>query len=217
MSLDRQTEILANYLPDGRAFGGKRIAGSVSRLLLEGLAQERLRSSNLVTEFRDEILPDETTLFIEEWESAVGIPDDCFLTTTGTIVERRRNVLAKLVSLGVQTAADFVALAALFGITAVVKGGSVHGVFPYEFPMIFFPDARTAFHTIIVNFTGSFSNVFPYTFPITFPDIDLVEPPLNTFPYTFPITFQSQELALVECLFRKVKPAHVDVLFVNLP
>ncbi len=196
MSLERQSEILANYLPEGRAFGGKRVAGSVSRLLLEGLAQEMLRSTDLVTEFRDEILPDETTLFIEEWESAVGIPDSCFLTTSGTITERRRNVLAKLVSLGVQTAPDFVALAALFGITAVIKGGSVHGVFPYEFPMIFFPDARTAFHTIVV---------------------DLTEPPPNTFPYTFPITFQSQELGLVECLFRKAKPAHVDVLFIDLP
>jgi uncharacterized protein YmfQ (DUF2313 family) len=196
VSQDRQTEILANYLPEGRAFGGKRVADSVSRLLLEGIAQEMLRSTDLVTEFRDEILPDETTLFIEEWESAVGIPDDCFLTTSGTIAERRRNILAKLVSLGVQTAADFVALAALFGITATVKGGSVHGVFPYEFPIIFFPDARTAFHTIVV---------------------DLAEPPLNVFPYTFPITFQSQELALVECLFRKVKPAHVDILFIDLP
>lgn len=194
MSLERQSEILANYLPGGRAFGGKRVAGSVSRLLLEGLAQEMLRSTDLVTEFRDEILPDETTLFIEEWESAVGIPDCCFLTTSGTIAERRRNVLAKLVSLGVQTAPDFVALAALFGITATVDGGSAHGVFPYTFPIIFFPDARTAFHTIVVN---------------------LSEPPLNVFPYTFPITFQSQELALVECLFKKAKPAHVDILFTD--
>jgi len=194
VSLERQSEILANYFPEGRAFGGKRVAGSVSRLLLEGLAQEMLRSTDLVTEFRDEILPDETTLFIEEWESAVGIPDDCFLTTSGTITERRRNVLAKLVSLGVQTAPDFIALAALFGITAVLKGGSVHGVFPYEFPMIFFPDPRAAFHTILV---------------------DLSEPPLNVFPYTFPITFQSQELALVECLFKKVKPAHVDIIFME--
>ncbi len=195
MSLDSQTEILASYLPEGRAFGGKRVAGSVSRLLLEGLAQEMLRSTDFLAEFRDEILPDETTLFIEEWESAVGIPDSCFLTTSGTIAERRRNVLAKLVSLGVQTAPDFVALAALFGITAVVKGGSTHGLVPKESPPIVFPDDRTAYHTILV---------------------DLSEPPLNVFPYTFPITFQSAELALVECLFRKVKPAHVDILFTDL-
>ena len=36
-------------------------------------------------------------------------------------------------------------------------------------------------------------------------------------PYSFPITFQSQELALVECLFRRVKLAHVDILFIDLP
>ena len=194
MSQEFQSEILANYFPEGRAFGGKRVAGSVSRLLLEGIAQEMLRSTDLLAEFRDEILPDETTLFIEEWESAVGIPDDCFLTMTGTIEERRRNVLAKLVSLGVQTAPDFVALAALFGITAIVKGGSTHGVVPKDLPEIIFGSDEIARHTILV---------------------DLTEQGLK-FPYTFPIMFQSEELALVECLFQKVKPAHVDVLFTTL-
>ena len=198
--LRTQAESLANYLPQGRAFGSKRLIGSVAHQLLEGLGGELVRSTDLVCEFRDEILPDETILFLSEWESALGIPDDCFLNVTGTDAERRRNILAKLVSLGVQTAADFVALALLFGITANIVAGSVHGVFPFKFPMIFFPDARAAFHTIIV---------------------DLSEPPLNVFPYTgptgFPILFQSEELALVECLFGKVKPANVDLLFIELP
>lgn len=194
-SLRIQTEVLANYLPPGRAFGARRLDGTVTRLLLEGLAGEMLRSTDLIVEFRDEILPDETILMIEEWESAVGIPDDCFTDTAGSIDERRRNVLAKLVSLGVQTAADFVALAALFGIAATVKGGASHGAFPYDFPMIFFPDSRTAHHTILV-------------------DLDQTS---SVFPYTFPLTFDSAELALVTCLFNKVKPANVDLLFIDLP
>lgn len=192
----RQAESIGNYLPTGRAFDAKNTtAKSIMRRLLEGLAGELLRADDLVQEFRDEILPDETVLFLDEWESALGIPDDCF-TGVGTNAERRRDILAKLVSLGVQTAADFVALAALFGITATIKGGSVHGVFPYEFPMIFFPDSRTAFHTIVVDLVGGGA---------------------TTFTYQFPITFDTAELGLVECLFKKLKPAHVDVLFIDLP
>lgn len=189
-----QTELLSRHLPSGRAFGAKNVQGTVTRGILQGLASEMLRNHDLIRQFRDEVLPDETTFLIEEWESAVGIPDDCFKNVSGSIEDRRRNVLAKLVSLGVQTADDFVALAALFGITATITAGSVHGTFPFKFPMIFFPDERAARHTILV---------------------DLQEPEPLGFPYTFPIVFQSAELALVECLFLKVKPAHVDVKFVD--
>lgn len=193
--LRRQTEVLAGYLPQGRAFGAKMIPGTVTRDLLEGLAQELIRSTDLVRTFRDEILSDDTVLLLPDWERALGIPDDCF-TGTGTTEERRRDVLAKLASLGVQTAADFVKLAALFGVTAVIVAGSVHGVFPYTFPMVFFPDDRAARHTILV---------------------DLSAPTFEAFTYTFPLTLGSPVQGIVECLFRKVKPANVDLLFMDLP
>jgi uncharacterized protein YmfQ (DUF2313 family) len=192
-TLEEQTRTLRIQFPSGLAFGAKDIPDSVFYQLLEGLAAELSRGDSVVAEFRQEILPDETTLFIDEWESAVGIPDTC-LKGTGTVAERRRDVLAKLSSLGVQTAADFVALAALYGIDVIVKGGSVHGCFPFKFPIVFFPDERAARHTIMVNF-----------------DLPLLE----TFTYTFPITFGPPEVAVVECLFRKLKPANCDLMVVD--
>jgi uncharacterized protein YmfQ (DUF2313 family) len=165
------------------------------RSLLQGLATELIRSSELLALFRDQILPDETILFLDEWEAAVGIPDDCF-DGQGSDAKRRRDVLAKLASLGVQTAEDFKALAQIFGLGVIITGGSVHGTFPFTFPMILFPDERTARHTIVVDvMENPVGNVFPYTFPLTFGD------PLTT---------------LVECLFRKLKPANCDLLFLNL-
>jgi len=191
--LRRQTEALAGYLPGGRAFAAKRIDGTTTRALLEGLAGELLRVDGALEEFRREILPDQTVLLLEEWESAVGIPDHCF-TGAGTVETRRRDVLAKLVSLGVQTARDFADLAELFGVTAFIIPGSEHGVFPYTFPLVFFPNARAAFHTIIV---------------------DMPDDPDNAFPYTFPLTFGNTDQALVQCLFNHLKPAHVDILYVT--
>ena len=159
-----------------------------------------MRADGLVSEFRNEIIPDETVLFIDEWESAVGIPDDCF-DGQGTIADRRRNVLAKLASFGVQTSSDFVDLAAFFGVPAVVKGGSTHGLFPFEFPMVFFPDERTARHTILIDL-GGLTNVFPYTFRATAAED-------NSF------SFGSPEISLIKCLFEKLKPAHCDILYMD--
>lgn len=191
---EKETDILANYLPSGRAFGAKNVGGTVTRDLLKGLAGEMVRSTDLIKQFQDEILPDLTVRFLNEWESALGIPDDCFLGN-GTDDERRRDILVKLVSLGVQTKTDMVTLANLLGVTVTITAGSVHGVFPFVLPLIFFPTPKDARFTIVVDF----------------------DVPIGArFPYTFPLPFSTPGLAVVECLFRKVKPANVDLLFTNL-
>ena len=190
--LRRQTEALAGYLPGGRAFASKRIDGTTTRALLEGLAGELLRVDGALEEFRREILPDETLLFLEEWESAVGIPDQCF-TGMGTVDTRRRDVIAKLASLGVQTGEDFENVAGFFGVNAYVLPGSRHGIFPMQFPIYLFGTALEAFHTILV---------------------DMPDDPNNAFPYTFPLTFGNPDQALVQCLFEHLKPAHVQIVYV---
>jgi hypothetical protein len=194
LNLKEQARTIANYLPSGRAFGAKTVDGSITNRLLCSFGHELLRSDALLEQFRTEILPDETLLFLDEWESAVGIPDDCF-TGAGTDDERRRDILAKLVSLGVQTVGDFLALANIFGVDATIKGGSTHGAFPFELPMIFFPDSRTARHTILVDFTAGLVPMFPLSFPLP---------------------FGAPEQAMVQCLFSKVKPANVDILYVDI-
>ena len=191
--VERLTNTLAYYLPTGRAWGAKNCEGTVVRGLLRGLAQELLRMEDSLQEFRDEILPDETVLFIDEWESAVGIPDDCF-PGTGSIDERRRDVLVKLVSLGVQTAGDFATLANLMGVGLNMSNGAdhfLHGVLPF----IAFGSAKESRFTIVVDF-----------------DLDLPA----AFTYTFPIVFGEITLAQVQCLFEKLKPANCSILFTNL-
>lgn len=107
---------LAAYLPTGDVFTSALIPNSNLNLLLEGLSQELLRAENFLFLYNSQFIPSETTVFIEEWESALGIPDDCFLINESDTNEQRRlNILVKLASLGVQTSADFENLAAILG------------------------------------------------------------------------------------------------------
>lgn len=181
---------LANYLPSGKLFAGAFTSGTNFRNFIVGMATELQRSEAYLLSYQDEYDIRTTTLFIAEWESALGIPDDCF-TNTGTIEERRRNVLAKLASLGVQTRQDFIDLAALFGVNVTILSGSEVGGFPVVFPFILLSAQELRF-TMIVQYTivGA-----------------------ETFPLTFPFIFGDSVTDLMECLFSKLKPANVKLTF----
>lgn len=189
--IEQYADSLADYLPGGLLFASKSVQDSNFRKLLRGMAGELFRSNGLLKTYNDEILPDKTVKFIDEWESALGIPDDCF-KMTGTIDERRRDVLTKLASLGIQTKQDFVTLANEFGVDVVVSSGSVHGIFPMQFPFIFFNTAKQARFTIIVTFNVAAA---------------------SRFPYVFPFIFGGSQIPILECLFSKLKPANCNIIF----
>lgn len=124
-TLEEMLRSIAMYLPTGDVFTSAFVSGSNLNLLLEGLSKELLRAENFLYLYNSEFIPDQTTVFIEEWESALGIPDDCFTVNPGdTNEERRLNILVKLASLGVQTTADFENLATILGFpdTQVLPG-----------------------------------------------------------------------------------------------
>lgn len=189
--IEQYTDSLADYLPGGILFASRSVDNSNFRKLLRGMAGELFSANGLLKEYSEEIIPDQTVKFIEEWESAVGIPDDCF-SGTGLLVNRRRDVLTKLAALGIQTRQNFIDVGAIFGLTINVSSGSERGVFPIVFPMVFFNSAKEARFTIVITFT-----------------VDAA----NKFPYTFPIQFGNGEIAILECLFEKLKPSNCKTIF----
>lgn len=191
--LEQYTDSLADYLPGGLLFASKSAQNSNFRKLLRGMSGELFRSNGLLKTYNDEIIPDQTVKFIDEWESALGIPDDCF-SGTGTLDERRRDVLVKLASLGIQTKQDFIDLAALLGVVVTVESGSRRGTFPLIFPVVLFDTTKDARFTIIITFT--------------------VEP-ASRFTYTFPFVFSGEAIAILECLFDKLKPSNCKLIFVQ--
>jgi uncharacterized protein YmfQ (DUF2313 family) len=189
--VEQYTDSLAAYLPGGELFTSKSIKDSNFRKLLTGMAGELFRANGLLREYSCEIIPDQTNKFLSEWESTLGIPDDCF-SGTGSNDDRRRDILVKLAALGVQTAQDFVDLGAAFGVTVTVRGGIDEITFPLTFPIVMFTTKTEARFTIVVRFTVQAA---------------------NRFPLVFPITFGSGEIAILECLFTKLKPANCNIIF----
>lgn len=191
-SKSKHADSLADYLPSGRLFEASRTDGTNFRKLLMGLSSELFVGEGYLKTISDEYDVRTTTLLIEEWEGALGIPDGCF-QADGTIEERRRDVLVKLASLGVQTNEDFVELGSIFGTTISIHAGiDVASVFPAVFPFVFFTSATEARFTIVVDFTVEAANKFPLMLPFT---------------------FGSGEIAVLECLFNYLKPANCDIIF----
>ena len=190
-TLVQHANAFASFLPGGDLFVAKNIHDSVFRQILNGLSHELLRAENYVKLLQEDFIPDKTINFISEWERALGIPDECF-DTSGSPDIRRRNILAKLASLGVQTVSDFESLALLFGvIVTIVPGVESNEVFPFTFPLTFPLSAQEARFTIVVEYTPT-SGVFPYIFPFVLGD---------------------NSATILECLFNKLKPANCQVLF----
>lgn len=189
---EEHAQSLANYLPNGFAWMSKNIPTSNLRKFLTGLGCELQRVEQKMNEIAYEHDINTTTLYIEEWESALGIPDDC-IPVANTIEERRANLLLKLFLPSVHTSADYEALAAILGITAVVNGGAEFGVFPMTFPIILFPDAKTARFTIVIDFYGVSEDA--------------------TFPMTFPFVFGNTEISILRCLYEKIKPANCQIIY----
>lgn len=190
--VDEYARSLAAYLPEDELFAAKSVEGSNLHGLLRGMAAEMFRVNGYLREYGTQIFPNITERFLDEWEAALGIPDGCF-SGTGSIDERRRDVLIKLAALGVQTVDDFVALAAMFGLTVEVVSGSESGVFPLSFPVLVFGTAEDARFTIVVN----------------------IETPLSlesTFPYTFPVPFKTEIVGVLRCVFKRLKPANCNLI-----
>jgi len=190
-NIEEYTDSLAAYLPNGELFASKSVNDSNFRKLLRGLSGELFRANGLLRDYSNEILPDTTAKFLSEWESALGIPDGCF-NGEGSNDERRRDILTKLSALGVQTEQDFIDLALIFGKVVTIKQLSNEAFPAYSVPfnLVGFPEAR---FIIIVEGVDLVGGVPPYDVPF----------------------FLSVGESVLECVFKKLKPANCEVIFRN--
>jgi uncharacterized protein YmfQ (DUF2313 family) len=190
-SLTKQTDILAGYLRNDDLHLAKNKEGSGLRKILIGLAHQWGVFRNLVNEIHAEYDPENTTALIEEWEGFVGIPDSC-LSNTGTLEQRRQNILLKLAGINTATAKQFETVALALGFTITVENGVDSSTFPLTLPFILLSEAEAPF-TIVITLSAS-------------------DAP-NGFPLTLPFTLSAFEPDLLLCFFQRLKPANTNLVF----
>lgn len=105
----RQSQAL---LPSGPAW--PREPDSNLAVLLGALAAELAAVHNRACMLAREANPLTTAEMLGDWETVAGLPDDCMPAGSST-AERRAALIAKLNTIGGQSAAYYVALAAAFG------------------------------------------------------------------------------------------------------
>lgn len=192
--IEDQVDLAARHLPIGRVWDRAFDADSNLHKLLLGLSFEFFRIELLYQILAGDIDIVQTVDLISEWERSVGIPDEC-LDIEQPLQTRRDQVLQKFTNLGgVQTAADFERVAAIFGYDVTVYPAAPGNTFPMTFPFKFFESGAAAHHTMIVELPEELSEA-------------------KTFPYLFPIVFAEALPSFIECIFNKLAPANVRVLF----
>jgi uncharacterized protein YmfQ (DUF2313 family) len=186
-----QADVLASYLPDNAIFAEKNNLDSNYRKLLNGLALEFKRLRDVINSIRSDYFPENTTEFIENWETQLNIPDECIDVSTD-ISERRNNVMLKLNGVNATTKEDFEAMIAAAGIDATISNALDQASLPLTLPFLLVDSDHAPF-TIIVNLDAS------------------LEP--SGLPLTLPFTLSSQAPSNIECLLKKYIPAHCQVIF----
>lgn len=208
--LETHRSILASYFPGGEVWDAKAIsenvvlpsgllrAGSTLYRLIRGFAPTMQRADMAIDELFAEMMPDETSKMVAEWERALAIPDDCF-PGTGTIEQRRRHILLKLSSLGLQTRQDFENFAIDFGIAVQVRSGIEHVA-------VVEGGYETALPTMALATFGSVKEA-RFTMVCTYTD------PTGGFEFDFAIPFGGEEVGRLNCLFERLKPSNVAIVF----
>lgn len=192
-TLTEHTDLLANMLPNDFLFLAKNLDETNLRKLLSANAKYLRILENYIIETIDEYDPTTTNKFLSEWESALGLPNEC-ISIASDAQTRRDNILLVLNSLGVQTEKDFIDLAAKLGFLIEIFHPIENTSFPYTLPFVFTDSLMSARFTVEIRAEAS------------------KQP--NVFPFAFPITFTNSEIAnILECLFKKLVPSFVRVVF----
>jgi len=186
-----QARILANYLRSDKLHDAKNNKDSVLFKILMGLAVGW-------TDFRDnsQLIIDNYNIYnsvklLEEWEQAVGIPDDVFAVASD-IETRKRNILLKISGSRAETSLEFENIGKILGFDIKCETGYQYCRFPLRFPIIF-----------------TTAEALPFLIVIT---IDKKYQP-KTFPFTFPIEFKSDIAIILKLFFDKIKPANTKLIF----
>ena len=191
MSESDYLEQLQALLPAGPAW--PRDAKASITKLLGALAAELTRVDGRAWQFVEEADPRTTAELFFDWERVAGLPDTCAIAFGGdqTMAQRRAALVGRLTTLGGQSPAYFIGLAAVLGYAITITEFHAHTVNDdVEYPLY-----DTAW-----NFAWQVNAALNTVTDITVDST--VEDPIAAWGN-----------ALLECVIKRLKPAQTTVLF----
>jgi uncharacterized protein YmfQ (DUF2313 family) len=114
--VEKFTKLIKDLLPLGRAWDNVR-EDTIN--IFPGMAVEYCRVKDRGTDLLNEIDPGTSTELLSDWETLLGLPDDCTPETTD-IIERRTQARQKLASVGGLSASFYEKVASDLGFDAIV-------------------------------------------------------------------------------------------------
>jgi uncharacterized protein YmfQ (DUF2313 family) len=182
---------LQGLLPPGPAWPKDANAG-ITRML-HGLADELARVDGRAMQLLEEADPRTTAELLADWERVAGLPDACAVALGGTqtTAQRRAALLTRLTTVGGQSPAYFIGLAAALGYAITITEFHEHTVED---------DVEHPLYGAAWNFAWQVNAALDTVNALT------VEDTVGD-----PLAWWGNEL--LECVTKRLAPAHTLVLF----
>lgn len=182
---------LQALLPPGPAWS--KDDESILTRLLSSLAVELARVDGRAMQLVEEADPRTTAELFADWERVAGLPDTCAVAFGGdqTLVQRRAALVGRLTTLGGQSAAYFIGLAAALGYAITISEFSEHSVLD---------DVEHPLYGAAWNFAWQVNAALNTITELTVEGS--ADEPLGTWGNS-----------LLECVINRLAPAHTTVLF----
>ena len=184
---------LQALLPQG--FAWPRQADAALTNLLLAWADELARVDGRAADLVEEADPRTTAELLADWERVAGLPDPCVEVLAGaqTTAQRRAALVAKLTTIGGQSAAYYIALAASLGYTITVTEFS-----PFQAGHSAAGDALS-------------NDDWTFVWQVNASEVSIVEFAAGRSSAGEALRSWGNEL--LECVISRYKPAHTNVLF----
>lgn len=182
---------LGALLPTGRAW--PRSQRTVQAAVLRALGSAFQRSDSDAQSLIIGAFPPTATVMLSEWESALGLPDDCAIGESGGVSDRQRAVVAKLISTGGLNRDYYIRVAAALGYTITIT------------------QFRPAMSGMSVCGDALNGDEWPFTWRINAPQ--------TTIKYSLAgASYCGDPLASwgnkqLECSINKIAPSHLNIIF----
>ncbi len=188
-TLAEHTKAIGDFLPSGPVFQSAFNPEADLYKFLSGLSPQVQLAEELISDYQCEFFPDNTDVYLSEWERSLGMPDLCF-TATGTAADRQRDIVCKILARGTQTIEGIQLIATKYGITVTIRKDPITG-WPYTWPIVWLSPKQNR-NTIYVSLSGSTSG--------------------SPWPWVWPHAWGGGQ-AIIKCLIEKLVSAQTKVIF----